>query len=579
MPNLVQITAAALRRTVRALSKTAGVNHPLMTTANRLAYPVPGAWYHEQMAKDKNTKCSFRVKNGTLGEACIFADGLLTRKDINDETAKETLLVFEALMQKLIDWGLDENTDLEVSGTERLGDFRIKVGFEGKVFARGEEDLYSVEDRILDAYDDRVGYSYRSGYNEISISVSRSHRTAMFACFIASLLAVIAYIPMSMMLDVNEQHYLLDGYVFPIETMYANALLMIGAPMTFFSLLKNLTDTYVVSQKSSGIRQLQLRTLGTSAFAILLAFAAISIISVAALSNLGGTSSEYSGSLDRSFADIVTSLIPPSIFQPFEAISPIPLIIVALLCTYALCSAGKYFNTLRDAMMACYTLFSRMLHVLIAVLPVFCFLAIMDVLLDSGYEGALRDLLFILAIYLSLVLLFATYAIRLRVHGVKVIPFVKKLAPLLRENYSIGSAIGAAPYNIRYCSRTFKMNREMLERDLPVLAETNLDGNCFIIMSLALMFVFATGTELSWINVIALAALILFLSYGAPNQPGSILIGTLIVTMYLNSFDVVCFAIFSEAFLGSAQNLVNVIGDIVLVAIEDSKEKARTEGA
>ena len=531
------------------------------------------------MAKEKKNQCSFRVREGSLGEACIFAESLLTRKDVNDETAKETLLVFEALMQKLIDWGLDENTDLKVSGTDRLGDFRIKVEFEGRLFTRDDDEFYSVEDRILDAYDDRLGYSYRSGYNEISISVSRSHSATTLACLIAVLCALIVYFPLSSLLDVSEQHGLLDNYVLPLETMYANAMLMIGAPMTFFSLLKNLTDTYIVSQRSSGIRQIQLRTLATSAFAILLAFVAVITISIALLSNLEGVSSEYSGSLDRSFADVVTSLVPPSIFEPFEVISPIPLIVVALLCTYALCSAGKYFNTLREAMMACYTLFSRMLHVLIAALPPFCFLAIMDVLLDSGYGGALEDLCLILAIYLGFLLLFATYAIRLRAHGIKVIPFVRKLLPLLRENLSIGSAIGAAPYNIRYCTRAFKMDRSMLERNLPVLAETNLDGNCFIIMSLALMFIFATDMNLSWIHVVELALLTLFLSYGAPNQPGSILIGTLIITMYLNSFDVVCVAIFSEAFLGSAQNLINVIGDIILVAIEDKKEKARAEDA
>ena len=531
------------------------------------------------MFKAKRSERCFRIREGNLGEACKFADSLLTRKDVSDETAKETLLVFEALMQKLVDWGLDENTELRVSGSDWLGDFRIKVGFEGRVFARGEDDVYSLEDRILDAYDDRLGYNFRSGYNDISISVRRSRRTAIFACLVASLCAVVVYLPLSFLLDKGGQIDLLNNYVFPLETMYGNAMLMIGAPMTFFSLLKNLTDAYVVSQKASGIRQLQARTLATSVFSILLAFAACSVISFALLSNLDGSVSQYGGSVDRTFADVVISLIPPSIFEPFEAISPIPLIVVALLVTYALCSAGKYFNALRDAMMACYTLFSRMLHVLIAVLPIFCFIAIMDVLLDSGVEGALQDLFLILAIYLGFLLLFATYAIRLRVHGIKVIPFVRKLAPLLRENIRIGSAIDAAPYNVRFCTKTFKMSRDMLERNLPVLAETNLDGNCFILMSLTLLFVFATGTDLSWVSFAGLAVLILFLSYGAPNQPGSILIGTLIVTMYLNSFDVVCMAIFSEAFLGSAQNLINVIGDIVLVAVEDSKEKARAKEA
>jgi hypothetical protein len=80
-------------------------------------------------------------------------------------------------MQKLVDWGMDENTDLEVTGIEWLGDFRIRVGFEGKMFVRDDGAAGSIEDMILDAHDDKLGYSYHSGYNTISISVSRSHHT------------------------------------------------------------------------------------------------------------------------------------------------------------------------------------------------------------------------------------------------------------------------------------------------------------------------------------------------------------------------------------------------------------------
>ena len=503
---------------------------------------------------------------------------MLTRKDVNDEVAKETLLIFEALIQKLIDWGLDENTDLEITGKERLGDFRLRIGFEGKIFSPDVDAEDSIEDMLLKAHDDKLDYSYHLGYNVISIYVGRSYRSSTLICLIATLCAVIVYLPLNLLIDKSEQLNLLNNYVFPLEMLYGNAMLMVGAPMTFFSLLKNLTDTYIVSQRSSDVRRTQMQTIGTSAFAILLAFVAFFIMSIA-LSSLEGASASLSGSVNRSFADVVTSLVPPSIFEPFESISPIPLMFVALLCTYALCSSGKYFDSLRHAMMACYTLFSRMLHVIIAALPLFCFLAIMDVLLDEGLEGGFLDLIFIACIYLGIILLLATYLIRLRAHGIKVIPFMRKLIPLIRENVTIGSAIDAAPYNIRYCAKTFKMDRTMLERNLPVLAEVNLDGNCFILMSLTLMFIFVTNTELPLFSFVGLAALVLFLSLGAPNQPGSILIGTLIITMYLNASDVVCMAIFSEAFLGIAQNLINVIGDIVMVAIDDSKNKARAKKA
>lgn len=523
------------------------------------------------MAKSKIKQRTFQIKDGNFEDAYAFAEQLLAHKDVSAEKAMETLLVFEALLQKLIDWGLDENTDLDISRTDRLGDFRLEIGFEGRVFAIDDTST-SIEDRLLDAHDDKIDYSYHSGYNIISISVNRSSRTSMVACLIAAAIAIGAYIPISLMLNTNEQQSLLANYVFPLERLYANAALMVGAPMTFFSLLKNLTDTYVVSRRNSGIRELQGRTLATSVFAILLAFVSFSLISVL-LTGYEGSSSSFRGSLDRSFADIITSLIPPSIFEPFEAISPIPLIAVAFLCTYALCSAGKYFDVLRQAMMACYTLFSRMLRAVIATLPIFSFLAVLDSLLESGISSAFEILIYFVAIYLGIMLLLGTYAIRLGINGINPVAFLKQITPLLHENARIDSAIDAASYNIRYCSKHLKINRPLLERNVPVLAETNLDGNCFILTFFTLIFVFMTGTELSWVNLLGLGGLILFLSLGAPNQPGSILIGTLIITMYLNSFEVVCMAIIAEALFGSAQNLINVVGDIVMVAIDDKKLK------
>ena len=519
------------------------------------------------MARTETSKGIFRIREGKFADAYAHVESLLTRKDVSKEVVSETLLVFEALMQKLIDWGLDEDTDLEISGADKLGSFQVKIEFEGKMFSPDDGDEQFIEDRVLADHDDRLEYNYHSGYNEIIISVSRGGYTLMLSCAVASLLAIVAYIPLSSMVDA---HAMLNDYVLPLEQLYANAALMIGAPMTFFSLLKNMTNTYVFSKRNSRIRQLQARTLATSAFAILLAFTAFIGFGFV-LSGLEGALAGYASPVDRTFADVVTSLVPPSIFEPFEALSPIPLMVVALLCTYAMCSAGRYFEALRHAMMTCYTLFSRMLHVVIAVLPVFCFLAIMDILLDAGIGSIGELLIYLVAMNLGILALFATYAIRLRIHGIKVVPFVRKLVPLLRENIGIGSAMDAAQYNIRYCSKVFEMDREMLGRNLPVLAEINLDGNCFIIMFFTLVFLLSTGAELSWLSLIGLAMLVLFLSLGAPNQPGSILIGTLIVMMYLKSSGMLCAAIYSEAFLGGAQNLINVIGDIVMVAIEDSK--------
>ena len=80
----------------------------------------------------------------------------------------------------------------------------------------------------------------------------------------------------------------------------------------------------------------------------------------------------------------------------------------------------------------------------------------------------------------------------------------------------------------------------------------------------------------SKLQIIGIAVLVLFLSIGAPNQPGSILIGMLIITFYLQANELILIAIYAEVFFGALQNAINVAGDIVTVAIEEQKSMRST---
>ena len=82
---------------------------------------------------------------------------------------------------------------------------------------------------------------------------------------------------------------------------------------------------------------------------------------------------------------------------------------------------------------------------------------------------------------------------------------------------------------------------------------------------LASIFIFIVNCPVSWHNVAVIALIVLFLSFGAPNQPGSILIGMLIILTYLNSGAAVYVALCFELFCGGLQNILNVISSIVMV--------------
>ena len=348
---------------------------------------------------------------------------------------------------------------------------------------------------------------------------------------------------------------------------------MIGAPVTFFSLLENLTNTYVLADRYSVVRKLRAKATVTSLITVLLAVG----ISFLLLSRFQAAPQEQAAAATASavFSGLIAEAVPASIFEPFESISPIPLIVVALILTYAFCSTGKYFMKLKQAVDVGYTVFSKMLGLVLFAFPFFFFVSSLELLIIRHSEMLMvlvRGILLILAGTAGLALF---YLIRLVLAGVRLKPFLQKLPPLLLENCRINSSLDAVPFNIRYCARHYGMNRKLLESSLPFLAQIVFDGNCFLLTSVAMFLAFNAGAEITWYNTLVSAILVFFLSLGAPNQPGSMLIGTMILLQYqgYEGSSYMFIAILFEAALGIVQNLINVVGDIVTVAIEDHQLK------
>ena len=506
-----------------------------------------------------------------LEEAGSFVRKRLKRSNISKEIQSETLLVFDALCRNIVSMGLYKDTLITIRTRKSFGEIDINLGFEGKPFAAINDDnvCLTEEDKILREYEDKINFSYQAGYNSIHIIVSRSFQNTLLLSFASILLAILVYIPINAFVSLEEQARIGEEIVFPLVKVFANAMLMIGAPVTFFSLLKNFTDIYIISERNSVGRRLQVKTIITSVITVILAIISGFFIAYILETEIGGFVG-YGGLESRpSLQGLIESLMPSSIFEPFETIMPFPLIIVAMIVTYAFCSVGKYFDKMKAAVDACYTLFSRMLHVVMFAFPFFCFLALLYPLLGIGFVLLLRILYIVILSAASLLILAAFYLIRLMIGGVKLRPFFKHLPTLLKENYKIGSVIDAVPFNIRYCVKNYGMDRKRITDKLTILAQISLDGNCYLIMLMGMLFVFMMVSQASWFHIIVIGIMVVFLSFGAPNQPGSILIGTLIIALFLKADMLIPTAVYLEVFFGAIQNLINVLGDMVTVAIEE----------
>ncbi len=527
------------------------------------------------MKQKKNRSIEIPLTSESFEEARIFIEKRLTDDNVGKELLTEAMLVFEALFHKILEKSAGISSDLKITYKSSLGEVLIKIGFEGEVFyvSDGKGIADDPEGQILKAYNDKIDSYYHSGYNNIQLTVRRRYVHSLLFCIAGMLLAALVFIPIHYYMSVENQLLLVEKYLLPLETIFANAALMIGAPVTFFSLLKHITDTYILSQRYSDTRRLQFTTIITSILVILAACGTGFLIfdSADLQSLLGITVNNPTAS--ETFSELISTAVPTNIFSPFGAVSPFPLFILTIVFAYALCASGKYFGTLYKGVNICHTLFSKMLTLVMYTLPVFCFINCLEnLLLAPFYLFGLSILNILFLILVSIIVLSIFYIIRLLLGGVKLGPFLKKLPPLLRENFRINSAIDAVPFNIRYCVKNYGMNRKQLEKSLPILAEVNLDGNAFLLMLFAMLILSIMKSGYPWHIVAACAIIVLFLSFGAPNQPGSILIGSLIIMQYLGFKDgMASLAICIEVFFGIFQNITNVTGSIVTVAINERK--------
>ncbi|MBQ3328852.1 MAG: cation:dicarboxylase symporter family transporter [Eggerthellaceae bacterium] len=529
------------------------------------------------MAKKKKIKIPASQKS--FGQAQAFVEQALDSRAINSNIASETMLLFEAVFNAILSQIDDESTEIKIKRISKLGRTEIKIGFPGKRFAMPEGDVSTdPEAKIIEAFSDKMSCSYRGGYNVIRITTRASAMAFIIPNLTAIILAIAIGIPLSFALDAETLKSLIDNWISPLQKLFTNAMLMVGTPMTLFSLLKNSTNSFILSERHSTSRTLFIASLATSIVAIVLAVILGYACARGILAITGTTDSIDIGLANWSLATAVDEIVPSNIIAPFTSMSPVPMIVVALLITYALFSIGSSFDLMKSAIDACYDLFSRILRVVMALFPLACFLFFLETFLTRDDVELIAMLIMVGMVFVCTLFLLATYAVRLKACGIGVRDFVKKLWPLLKENFAIGSVIEAAPYNVRYCARVFGFSRERLEKELPVMAQTNLDGNCFIIMLLAMFSIFITNSEVSWLNVVVVGLIVLFLSCGAPNQPGSILIGMLIVFAYLNIDGGVSMALCFELFCGSLQNIINVISGVVTVTESETRAKTTEQG-
>lgn len=505
----------------------------------------------------------------------------LAKAGVSDGLIYENILVLEEVFVRVVDYINNDDKIITIATYKRFSEVHINIEYDGARFALdlNSEDESDLGAAILNKFEDKISWGYQRKHNLITIQVENVSDSAFLKCILAVPLAILVFLAMTALLAEEQQRLLLIDYVYKIESMFGNAMLLISAPLTYLSLVSNLTDIRMYSTYKKGMSGLFTKVIGTSAITLLLSgvyyFFVTSVLSL----NIEGYEIYQTGTTgtDSAVMDVM-NMVPKDFVSAFTDISPLPLLFIAVVSAAALTTMNKNFETMKAVNDAFYSFFCKVLDIIMTFLPVAVFLATLDLLLTDGIRGFEYQLIFILVSCAGIALMLLYYMLRLYRHGISPLAFVRATLPAMKENFKIDSTINSIPYNERFLSKTFKIRIGLLDDEMPVFSKINLEGNCFILFFSGLAIQHVVGESMSVPHIFIMALLVLVLSLGAPNHAGSILIGLLIIFSYIGvSVALISIPILCEAILGKSITLINTFGNYVTVAIDAKKSGCFTQ--
>ena len=120
------------------------------------------------MAKRKKITIDAEARN--FGQAQAFVEEVLADNSINDTIASETTLLFEALFNSVVSQVDDEVAKIEMKSSRKLGRTDLSLCYAGSRFEVPDaSDPLDPDAKVIEAFSDKLSYSYSSGYNEINV--------------------------------------------------------------------------------------------------------------------------------------------------------------------------------------------------------------------------------------------------------------------------------------------------------------------------------------------------------------------------------------------------------------------------
>jgi len=278
----------------------------------------------------------------------------------------------------------------------------------------------------------------------------------------------------------------------------------------------------------------------------------------------------YAGQAEKQgVVDFLLNIIPVSMFDAFAKGEILQVLLIALLCGFALQACGTRVATLRAGIEGFSAVLFRVVGYITRLAPIGAFGAMAFTIGSQGIDALAQLAKLMLCFYATCVLfVFVVLGLIARLHGFSILKLIRELREELLIVLGTSSSESVLP---RLMDKLEKMGcqRSVVGLVVPAGYSFNLDGTCIYLTMAAVFLAQATDTPMTLSQQILMLAVLLLTSKGAAGVTGS---GFIVLAGTLAAVDGPPLASLAlilgiDRFMSEARALTNLVGNALATLV------------
>ena len=532
-----------------------------------------------------NYTAEYALSPTGISKSLLFIEETLKNFRLKQRDVLEALLISEETMLLLTEHA-PEDASIRVVISRKMGVPRIRLIAPGTPMALdehlgtvsidqlGDETENAIRSVMLRSYAESIKYRHSRSENILTIVTGIPERILAAHTVTAIILAVISVLVLRQIFPDAAVQWLSTNLLSPLEGLFISALMCITAPAVFVSIACSMFRFEGLSELGRSGKTVVATYLLTSIAATLIGMFIFCLLRPGKIGVLA-MQTEPGAVEGFSVLEILSTLIPPNIVEPFISVNSLQLMLIAITIGSALTMCGKRVRHLKVLLEELDVLCGKVSSLVMQMVPAVVYCSTVNLLLSSHLDVlvSIAELIPVLVVGLSSLLLLYCL-ILLVVVRLNPIPFFRKYVPNLKNVFLKGSTVAAIPLNMRICRRQLGVPKSICSFSIPLGATINMDGNCMCLTIISLFFVRISGISFGMNEIVVLMLLVVILSLGAPIAPGTLIL-CLVTLMSQIGIDIsmISMVIGINFILEMLLGMVNSVGDAIVALLVARREE------